>query len=81
MQKILRKVRFNLNGQGLTLGDCEFNDPEGILTERTGYFHRFGDVMCLSNAENVLRTVAIVEEEATGNVYEVAPHCIQFVNE
>ncbi len=81
MQENLRKVRFNLNNQDLTLGDCGFDDPEGILRERTGYFHRFGDVECLPNDENVLKTVAIVEEEATGLVYEVAPHCIQFVNE
>ena len=80
MKEELRKVRFNLNEQDLTLGDFGYEDSNGIMEERHGFFHRFGDVICYDpqQEKNIHKTVAIVEEIITGKVYEVAPHCIIF---
>ena len=76
----LRKVKFNLNEQNLNLGDVDYEDKDGFLEERSGYFHRWGDVIKYDPTltHNIQKTVAIVEEKATGKVYEVAPHCVKF---
>lgn len=76
----LRKVRFNLNEQNLSLGDIDYEDSDSIMMMRNGYFHRFGDVICYDpkQGKNYQKTIAIVEEMETGDVFEVAPHCISF---
>ena len=76
----LRKVLFNLNEQGLSLGDLDFNDSNGITEERRGYFHRWGDVVQYDSQseKSFSKTVAIVEEDTSGKIFEVAPHCIKF---
>lgn len=80
MDNELRKVIFNLNSQNLSLGDLNFNDSKGITKERRGYFHRWGDVVQYDSQseKSFSKTVAIIEEDATGKIFEVAPHCIKF---
>lgn len=80
MKEELRKVRFNLNVQNLTIGDLGFEDPEEILKERLGYFHCWGNVDFYDSEEGQfkLRKVAIVEESKTGKIFEISPKCIEF---
>lgn len=80
MREKLRKVLFNLNEQNLNLGDLDFEDPGGIMEERHGLFHCFGDVIIYDPQQerNFTKKVAIIEEICTGKVFEVAPHCIKF---
>lgn len=81
MKKIeLRKVVFNLNEQNLSLGDLDYNDSEGLLDERRGYFHRFGDTIIYDPQQerNFPKTFAIIEEAKTGKIFEVAPRCFKF---
>ena len=80
MKEELRKVAFNLNEQNLTIGDLGYEDPEGIMKERHGYFHCMGNKIIYDPQQerNLLVSVAIVEEIGTGKVFEVAPHCIKF---
>ena len=81
MKNELRKVLFNLNEQDLSFGDLGFDDPDNIMEERQGYFHRWGDVIVndATQERNLQKTVAIIEEMSTGNVYEVAPHCVKYI--
>ena len=81
MKEELRKVIFNLNEQNLTIGDLGYEDTEGIMDERQGYFHRLGDLIVYDSehGRNLQQTVAIIEEIDTGIVYEVVPHCFRFV--
>ena len=83
MKEELRKVVFNLNELNLTIGDLGYKDPEGILVERHGYFHRLGDIIVYDPelGKNLPKTIAIIEEIDTGKVYEVAPHCFRFEKE
>lgn len=80
MKEELRKVIFNLNDQNLTLGDMEFNDSKGVMEERHGFFHCWGNVELYNPEEgNIkLKTVAIVEEATTGRIFEVAPKCMSY---
>lgn len=80
MEDKLRKVSFNLNGQNLNYGDLDYNDSEGIMKERQGEFHRWGDTTTYDSQEQKMfqKTVAIVEEISTGQIYEIAPHCLKF---
>jgi hypothetical protein len=80
MKKELRKVRFDLNEQNLTIGDLGYEDPKGVRKVRHGYFHCWGDVVFygFNEEKERLRRVAIVEESATGKIFEVAPRCITF---
>lgn len=80
MKEELRKVRFNLNEQDLTIGDLGYEDNENLLVERHGFFHCWGNVMFYDSEDEVfkLRTVAIVEESGTGKVFEIAPRCIEY---
>lgn len=82
MDNELRKVIFNLNSQNLSLGDLDYDDPQNITEERRGYFHRWGDgVIYDANIEKKFpNTFAIVEEDKTGQIFEVAPHCVKFEN-
>ncbi len=82
MKEKLRTVFFNINEENLTLGDLNFENPERIMDEHHGYFHRFGDIIVYDakQEKNLLKTVAIIEEIKTGIVYEVSPHCIRFAN-
>lgn len=82
MEDKLRKVKFNLseiNEQDLTVGDHE-TDKDGILEERQGWFHRWGDEVYIDpdTDKKFQQTVAIVEDE-TGRVYLVSPKTIIFV--
>ena len=81
MEKELRKVRFNLNEQNLSLDELDYEDSNGIMDEHHGVFHRWGDVFCYDprTESNIQKVVAIVEEEGTGKIYEIAPHCITFL--
>ncbi len=76
----LRKVHFNLNEQNLTIGDLGYEDSEGIMKDRQGLFHRWGENMIYDSDQEkfIQTTVAIVEEVSTGKVFEVAPRCIVF---
>mgnify|MGYP007070111653 CR=1 FL=1 len=76
----LRKVQFNLNEQNLTYGDLGFNDSEGIMEERHGYFHCWGNVTFYDAEEERYKqkTVAIIEDTVTGKVFEIAPRCVSF---
>lgn len=80
MPEKLRMVLFNLNEQNLALGDFEDGDPKGILADREGFFHRWGDVIWYdpSSKMHFQKTIAIVEELKSGNVFEVSPHCLKF---
>ncbi len=82
MENELRKVIFTLNEQGFSLGDLGCEDTKGTLDERRGYFHRWGDIVQYDATleRNVQKTIAIVEDETTGLVSEVAPHCVKFQN-
>ena len=80
MRDGLREIKFNLNEQDLTLGDLGYDDHDGILNERHGYFHCWGNVEFYDseNGRLYLRKVAIVEESETGKIFEVAPKNIVF---
>ena len=80
MKEELRKVLFNLNELNLSLGDLNYEDSDGIMKERHGLFHCFGDTLIYDSQQemNLTKKVAIVEEIGTGKVFEVAPHCIKF---
>ena len=82
MEEKLRKVKFDLNEQGLTIGDLQDRDADGILTERYGYFYRLGDVICYDadSGRSLSKTVAIIEEDGTGKVYPVAIGRFEFVD-
>ena len=85
MNSELRKVHFNLSNQKLksyTIGDFE-DDESGTLKERNGLFHCWGDeIYCDSETEEKFqRTIAIVEEIGTGEVYKVDPNTIVFIKE
>ncbi|MBR6178733.1 MAG: hypothetical protein IKQ70_12745 [Bacteroidales bacterium] len=82
MNSDLKKVIFDLNEQNLSLGDLNNEDKNGILFPRRGYFHRWGDIekYDLTLGKNIQKTVAIIEEEKTGQIFEVAPHRVKFEN-
>lgn len=78
-------VQFNLSDakcKDYTIGDRE-NDVNGILKERYGLFHCWGEAIRYdSETGNKLQeTVAIVEEIGTGDVYKANPDTIVFINE
>lgn len=81
MQEELRKVRFNLNEQNLSLGDLGYEDPNGITTERHRFYHRWDNVINYDpqTESDIQKIVAIVEEMSTGKVSEIAPQCITFL--
>ncbi|MBP5364828.1 MAG: hypothetical protein J6Y82_02755 [Bacteroidales bacterium] len=83
MNEELRKVTFDLNEQNLFIGDIslDFKDKDGILKRRHGLFYRFGDKIVYDSEQekSFQKTVAIVEEIATGKIYEVAPERVKFV--
>ena len=81
MQEELRKVRFNLNEHDLNLGDLDYKDPNGIMAERYGFFHRWGDIVCYDSQteRKFQKTIAIVEEIGMGKIFEIVPHCITFL--
>ena len=65
-----------------TIGDRE-NDVNGILKERYGLFHCWGEII-RSDSETgrkLQETVAIVEEIGTGEVYKANPNTIVFIKE
>lgn len=83
MNDNFRKVLFNLgeiNRKDSTFGDLD-TDTEGILKEREGMFHCWGDAIhCDSKTgQKLQKTVAIVEEVDTGRIYLVDPRTIIFV--
>lgn len=85
MKEFLRKVQFNLSDtkcKDYTIGDRE-TDESGILKERYGLFHCWGEVI-RCDSESGLKyqeTVAIVEEIGTGDVYTANPNTIVFIKE
>lgn len=85
MKDCLRKVQFNLSDakcKDYTIGDRE-NDVNGILKERYGLFHCWGEII-RSDSETgrkLQETVAIVEEIGTGEVYKANPNTIVFIKE
>ena len=83
MKKHLRKVQFNLSDakcKDYTIGDME-SDENGILKERYGLFHRWGEaIRCDSESGQKLQeTVAIIEEIETGYIYKVNPNTMVFL--
>ena len=83
MKEELRKVQFNLGDakcKDYTFGDME-SDEKGILKERHGLFHCWGDVISYDSetGQKLQETVAIVEDLDSGDVYKVDPNTIVFV--
>lgn len=74
----LRKVIFTERPQNWATFDGVYGKME---TEMNGFFHGFGNHPIYDhNAERYIdQTIAIVEEEKTGMVFEVLPQCLQFV--
>ena len=79
----LRKVKFTLERFKGTIGDYESagEDADEIMKERTGIFHCWGNAPFYDAGTQTLhdKTVGIVEEDATGKVYEVKPEFITFL--
>ena len=85
METNLRKVQFNFGEdkcKNYTIGDIE-DDKEGILKERYGRFHCWGEaIRCDSETGTILQeTVAIVEEIETGDVFKIDPNTIVFIKD
>lgn len=85
MKEKLRRVQFNLSNakcKEYTFGDIE-HDDKGILKERFGLFHCWGEtIRCNSETgQKFQETIAIVEEEGTGDIYTVDPNAIVFLKE
>lgn len=81
MKETLRKVQFNLSDEkSYSYGDLE-SDDEGILKERFGVLHCWGESVSIDSETNqkFQETVAIVEEINSGKVYKVDPNSIVFV--
>ena len=81
MKEKLREVYFNLNEQNLSHGDLGYEDSDGIIEDRHGYFHCWGNVEVYDFEERKfnLRIMAIIEESNTGQIFEVSPKCVRFV--
>ena len=79
-----RKVKFTLEEPGLAIGDYDempSNEREELTNERLGIFHVFGNVPYYDNSMCGFRdrVMGIVEDEATGKVYNVHPVNITFL--
>ena len=79
----LRKVRFILGMPNASIGDYESEpDEEKYTKEREGYFHCFGNCPFWDSDSNHYRDrIMGIVEEGSGNVYEVFPENIEFVQE
>lgn len=81
----LRKVQFNLGEakcEDYTYGDME-SDSSGILKERQGWFHCWGEAVHSDNetGQNLQETIAVVEEINSGKIYKVDPNTIVFLKD
>ena len=81
----LRKVTFFLEknpGYGLfDFTEEEQNEINEKAKTRAGIFHEWGHEIVKTEDESYKNTYAIVEEQDTGKVFQVAPENIQFINQ
>lgn len=83
----LRKVEFTLEGADLfidvdlTLMEYENDEErERITKKREGYFHCFGNRIQKNDDEYIPVIVGYIEDCEDGQVYEVRPRRIRFID-
>ena len=58
----------------------DVNGAQYLKNPKEGLFHEFGEELVYSDEKQYSRTIAIIEDSESGQVYKVLPDYIKFEN-